>query len=301
MMGLLNIFLIISGSITKMSLKLISCIWLPNNKIVHLYDAQIMCFDGYWFFGFFCIILIIMAYIILFIMIYKQKNKKFNVENTFYKIISPYNESLWYWEGLLFLKRLMIAVLTSLQFMFKTNIDYILCSFIVIFGFFHSKINPFKYNRLNIFEIICLLSLSVVSISCATNVINVNSAHSKLQSIFVGSFILMPFIIFTILLIRMIIFIFISFKLPFKFTENDLKKIVKIKSRAPIVITSITHVKDKNNKNNTIDIDLDDEINIETKNVNKNIVEIKANNTLPANKVDIEMSQLDEVENSEKW
>ena len=130
--------------------------------MVHLYDAEENCFDGYLYFGLICLLTVIGIYSYLFYIVYQYKyNKHQQTKSVLYRMTVSFKLNLWYWEFILFFRRLIIAMSASLNFIIFTNINKILTSILIIYIVYHGNYKPFMYERLNVLETICLSHFSV--------------------------------------------------------------------------------------------------------------------------------------------
>merc|ERR1712228_420123 len=122
------------------------------------YDATTECYDVWWLSGFvlFCIALFVR-------MTRQSPEERLNPFNVYYEqFVKPYRSKYWYFEFILFSRRFFIALFSSLRVYTRSNIDILLLFLMIIYSFIHVAMRPFKWQRLNIVEGICLLSLSLV-------------------------------------------------------------------------------------------------------------------------------------------
>eukprot|EP01084_Bolivina_argentea_P043515 80179_1 len=105
-----------SASLLSTAWKLVTCISILefDNKNVHFYDASRECYDFSWFVGIFVIICICVFWLGLFIIISKQNSEqRQNESDPYYKFHKPFQQKVWFFEFVLFIRRFLISALTA--------------------------------------------------------------------------------------------------------------------------------------------------------------------------------------------
>ena len=117
--------LLIIGKILQILFTLLNCSKV-GNYTVHFYFGYEKCYKITWFLSFISLILIIFTFIWFFIKLRKtniiQRQNKDYILNQF---ISKYKPQFYYWEFIIFIRRIIIA-------MFAISVDDINAKFIFI-------------------------------------------------------------------------------------------------------------------------------------------------------------------------
>merc|ERR1712228_490915 len=177
------------------------------------YDATTECYDVWWLSGFvlFCIALFVR-------MTRQSPEKRSDPSNTYYEqFVKPYKSQYWYFEFILFSRRFFIALFSSLRVYTRSNIDILLLFLMIIYLIIHVAMRPFKWQRLNIVEGICLLSLSLVIGATP----QLNSDNHGFTDFFIGTIIIVPFI-------AVCFYVFIAIR---NICDKEMKQFEKVKQR----------------------------------------------------------------------
>eukprot|EP01083_Nonionella_stella_P150144 477808_1 len=191
----LKVITITAGTLLSLGFRLLSCVTLPGtNAFVHYYDSTSSCHGSfYWFMGLLMVIAVSLLFIIIFLQIRRQTGKeRKNPNHIYYQFTKPFTESCWYFEFVLFIRRLIIAALTSFRISNSNDLDILLQTTLAIFLSIECFMKPFKFDRLNVMEAISLLSLIAVTSAISRNG---DSNRETFIQLFVAFAILIPFCI----------------------------------------------------------------------------------------------------------
>eukprot|EP01083_Nonionella_stella_P017639 49372_1 len=201
--GLINILLMSAGPILSVSFKLLTCISIDSSQgYYHFYDVTKACYEFIWFLGLICILFIITIFIIFWYFIRKQSvEQRETASNEYRSLVSKYTPKVWYWEFVLFCRRFIIALFTSIQTNSISSSVLATC-IIILFGL-QIHFRPFKYKRANYMEMLSLLTLG--SIVVCLNLVTTDSGNSaQIMSVYISVLILTPLIIICSLMVRIV-------------------------------------------------------------------------------------------------
>ena len=122
----------------------------------------------------------------------------------------------------------------------------------------HCTLFPFKYQRLNILEVFCLFSLIIIS-SATTRI---NEGNEEFTEVFVGFAILIPFAVIACYILKACLFLYLSKRRKYVYSESELKRITKIKDRAPVAMSDTKM--DMEGNGTGVQKEVSNEINVET-------------------------------------
>eukprot|EP01083_Nonionella_stella_P101900 289403_1 len=162
--GCIYMILMTAGPLLSTSFKFLTCIKV-RDRPYHFYDAEIPCYGYIWFFaGLLPIVLLCGVLLRLWFVIYKQDaSQKTNETNPYRSVTKRFKSNMWHWEFVLFIRRFGIAALTSFYDLADQMTSIILVAFIVLLFALQTKFHPFKHQRANMLESICLFgTISVV-------------------------------------------------------------------------------------------------------------------------------------------
>eukprot|EP01084_Bolivina_argentea_P124585 220762_1 len=241
--AVLKVFVMTAGTLLGVGFKLLTCIKMPGTgtgNMIHLYEATQMCFDNYWMFGLILCLIVVVFFIALFIRIYYQtKQSRTSPHNVYRNIVKPFKTEYWWYEFVLFSRRFVIAAFTSLRLLSSNDIHIFLLIILMIYLVIHCVIFPFKYQRLNIVETICLCTLLIIS----GVTIEMNENNEDFGNLFISFAIIFPFLFIVAYTIKSILFLVCGKK-----NNLDKSEIQKIKQRRPIPISindNLNETKDK--------------------------------------------------------
>eukprot|EP01083_Nonionella_stella_P188035 692250_1 len=132
----LKVITITAGTLLSLGFRLLSCVTLPGtNAFVHYYDSTSSCHGSfYWFMGLLMVIAVSLLFIIIFLQIRRQTGKeRKNPNHIYYQFTKPFTESCWYFEFVLFIRRLIIAALTSFRISNSNDLDILLQTTLAMF------------------------------------------------------------------------------------------------------------------------------------------------------------------------
>eukprot|EP01083_Nonionella_stella_P181539 650646_1 len=232
--GAINILMMCAGPILSLCFKLLTPINIGDYhhpQYYHFYDATKPCYRFIWFAAFICISFICIVMFILWYSVRQQTpEQRGDASNEYRSLINKYASRAWYWEFVLFARRFIIAIFTAIETNAMTSAVLGLCIMMLLMA--HARFNPFRYDRANFVEALCLLSLGSV-ILCLN--MPVTGIYVKAMSIYVSVLILMPIVVILLLCVR------ILYRLcKFKITNNadisfskEMVAIEKIITRMP--------------------------------------------------------------------
>eukprot|EP01083_Nonionella_stella_P174356 604131_1 len=165
--GCMYVILMVAGPLLSISFKFITCIKFIDGKYYHFYDAEVMCY-GYmwWFAGIVPIVAVCSTLIVLWFTVHKQDiSERENESNPYWLLTKRFKKSAWFWEFILFIRRFLIAALTSFYDLEDKMISICLASLIIILFALQAKCNPFKHRSANIVESMCLFGTASMVVS----------------------------------------------------------------------------------------------------------------------------------------
>eukprot|EP01083_Nonionella_stella_P031956 87461_1 len=230
-MALLKLVTITAGTLLDIGFKLVSCVIFPNGEAVHYYNSTRTCFDGYLFGGLCIVAIATIAFVAIFIRIYKQKQEeRQSHRNVFRKIILIYVPSAWWMEFVLFSRRFIIALLSSNRVFQERQASTVLSALLVVYLCIQVQVQPFKYLRLNILECICLFAL--ISILNAVQ----GGDGALWNDVYIAFMILVPFMFMIYNVFMILRIIYITKKDPNTFSGIELRKLKTASLRSDVPI-----------------------------------------------------------------
>eukprot|EP01083_Nonionella_stella_P218978 784795_1 len=201
--GMISVVLMCAGPMLSTSFKLVACLSIEDFGYFHLYDSRKQCFGFFWIFGLIMILIICVVFVVFWYLVFTQSVlERDNESNRYRSLVNKYKSNVWFWEFVLFLRRLGIALLTSINYIASSIISIGLISFIVILFGLQAKFNPFKYARANVLETISLFGL--VSIIICVNFINAADEYHIYIMWYFTFLIAMPFLVVMAMVLRII-------------------------------------------------------------------------------------------------
>eukprot|EP01083_Nonionella_stella_P049915 132939_1 len=197
--GCINIILMTAGPLLSNSFKILTCFKFIDDKYYHFYDADIACYGTIWWLaGLIPIVVLCSSFILFWHTLYKQDaHQKSNEHNPYRALTKRFKPNMWYWEFVLFFRRFSIAALTSFYGVADVVTSIILASFIVFLLALQTKFYPFKHERADQMESICLFG--IVAIIIALIVMEDDSTYISLYLSFL--ILVPPFIVSAIVAI----------------------------------------------------------------------------------------------------
>eukprot|EP01084_Bolivina_argentea_P176613 305579_1 len=143
----------------------------------------------------------------------------------------------------------------------KWTTTIFLLTFLILYLALHASIQPFQYSGLNIMESICIISLTLITITARAN------PNSESNDIFITIAIILPFIALVLYLIKIISFICKSYTDQSAFSESDIQYIEQIKLRSKHLFNvDLDNIINKTNQTATGNNNDEDEMKIQTNN-----------------------------------
>eukprot|EP01084_Bolivina_argentea_P264234 447524_1 len=253
----LKIFVMTAGILLGMAFKLLSCITMTGTKnIVHSYDATATCFDQYWFIGFILCIVVVLFFVGLFFRIYYQElEERMSPYNTYRNIVKPFKEKYWWFEFVLFSRRFLIALFTSFRSIIVFDINIVLSVLLVLYLILHCGTCPFKYQRLNVVETVCLGSLVIISSAIS----RIDTYNKEFSDVVIGFAIIVPFLFIFYYTFKALSLLYSSQKNS-EFSQKELKQIEKIKSRSQFGTNDNDTSENKTEKHNMMVVEEKNEV-----------------------------------------
>eukprot|EP01083_Nonionella_stella_P065254 170808_1 len=157
--GCITMILITAGPLLSISFKFLTCIKV-GDRYYHFYDAEIACYEYIWVCaGLLPAVILCGVLLRLWFVIYKQDaSQRENETNPYRSLTRRFKNNMWYWEFVLFIRRFGIAALTSFYDLADQMTSILLVSFIVLLFALQTKFTPFKHQRANMVESMCLFA-----------------------------------------------------------------------------------------------------------------------------------------------
>eukprot|EP01083_Nonionella_stella_P270037 914044_1 len=164
--GSLHIILMTAGSLLSTSFKFLTCIKFVDGKYYHFYDADIACYGYVWWVAGMVPVLILCGMLMgLWFIMYKQgASEREKESHAYWSLSKRFRHKMWYWEFVLFIRRLGIAAFTSFYALADRMSGILLGSFIIILFALQARFNPFKHQRANLIESLCLFATASIVI-----------------------------------------------------------------------------------------------------------------------------------------
>ena len=215
-----QILLVALGVILSTVLKFLSCRSIPKeisngNKVKELewvlyYAGYESCFfvNPLWTIHLVFLIFVIVTFIYLYFRLKNTSDKIRNHLNFGMKtLVYTFQAKYWYWEFVLFSRRLSIAALTTFSYASDVYFSFILLLVLCVFLILHCYHLPFKHFEINFLEGICLFLL-IALFGCFKVIGGQNTINTKITNqviaIFLTIFILIPIIFVTFFGVRII-------------------------------------------------------------------------------------------------
>eukprot|EP01084_Bolivina_argentea_P041668 76908_1 len=194
----ISAFLLIIGNVMTVLFQLMNCQKLGTIS-VHTFFGNEHCYTSTWIVSFLCLMLIIIIFFMIFWRLKKigieERNNKDNVLNTF---VSKYKPRYFYWEFVIFIRRICVAMFTVSITDDTSRIIFIIT--IITFTIFQRNCKPFIVHSSNKLEFILLSCLSIVIMSHS-----LSSVNGTFNNVITSIFIILP-----ILIMIYYIFVFVT-------------------------------------------------------------------------------------------
>eukprot|EP01083_Nonionella_stella_P067680 179177_1 len=270
----LQLFIISCGTLLNVAFKLMSCITFPSKQMMHFYNPRQQCLGMYWILGLFLFLCVVVSFMWMAYKIYKQTSEqRHSRNNMFRKMIKAYHPRAWWWEFALFARRITIALCTSIRNVNAGDIDAILLGSLLIYSFWHVRVMPFKYTRLNRLEAVCLMVLILIFAVFSDDF---TTKYTSFIDYVMAVAILLPLILVAFYIVKIILFVASSSSSK-SYSETEFHKIDKARKRADVstqaehnqptkAVQIVTRTKEMHRNHDTVDeVQQDrDEIEIHT-------------------------------------
>lgn len=169
--ALFRALLIGIGAILSVFFKLLACRQIDDEISVHFYYGSHSCYDGTWYIALFVAIVIVILFTFLWYKLYKlpSSTRQSKKDNPLYSLVKPYNEKYWYWEFVTLSRRFILSLFTTIFYDSDKYWNVILSVILMTYLSFHVKMKPFKHQRSNTLETVCIivlfLSLSFITLT----------------------------------------------------------------------------------------------------------------------------------------
>ena len=182
-----------AGSLLFISFKLMSCTRMSDNgQMVHFYDASTKCFGGYFVFGSLLCVTVCVIFFRIFIKMRAQSAEdRGNGSNySVRQMIETYKAKYWFYEFIIFTRRLFIALLSAFRYLSPNDMDSLLLLILMVCLWSHSLLCPFEHQRVNLMEGTCLFCL--ILLIAASN--RLNEDHEQFANIFLCILVFVPLV-----------------------------------------------------------------------------------------------------------
>eukprot|EP01084_Bolivina_argentea_P263131 445253_1 len=145
--------------------KLLACV-VVGSETIHFYGPYKKCPSLYWYFALIIIMIIIIFWIIITYILYKMNDtERDSRKSSLRSITRPYKLKYWYWESIIISRRFIIAFLITFGYMNYNITQYMLLLVLIIYIVIHFRYFPFKHNKANVMESLCLILILLAMIT----------------------------------------------------------------------------------------------------------------------------------------
>ena len=149
-----RVMLISIGVLLTVCFKLLAVAHIEG-KWLMFYNADKQAFGGWWFGGLLGVCLVLTVFAGLFLNINNQDHR-YSSKSIYSKFVRSYKAECWFWEFVIFSRRLCISCFTALQFVGGRFVEFAFLSLLVVYFGLQIRFEPFAYDRVNQVETVCL-------------------------------------------------------------------------------------------------------------------------------------------------
>ena len=190
---LIELILLLIGSILAVLLKLMACAEV-GNKTVHLHFGYEPCYESTWNISLVIMIMIVIAFSFIFIKLrLSSSEQRQSHTNPLMLFTVIYKEEYYYWEYVIFIRRICIAFYSvSVE---NDSFALIFITVLVVFLSLHIQCQPFVIDGANRLETILLVVLIIIVTSQELSSIDtIWQEYITLSSIFLPFILMLYFI-----------------------------------------------------------------------------------------------------------
>ena len=191
----ITMYLLLISSILAVLFRLLHCQTIGASTY-HFYFAYEQCYGATWMMALLSLILIVASFSFIFIKLRKMTIvDRQNPGNGLSSLMTKFKPQYYYWEFVLFMRRIIIAFFAASAF--DNNYKLVFIIILSVFLYLQHEYQPFITYQGNKMEFILLRCLIFVVVLDMTSFIN-----STFEQILIASSIIFEFILFAYLMIR---------------------------------------------------------------------------------------------------
>ena len=174
-----------------------------GDQSVHFHFGVEQCYNGTWILSVIFLILIILAFSVIFVKLkYLDAASRQNNHNPLSKITSRYKPNYYYWEFIIFIRRILIAL-------FSVSVHDITWKFIfvcimVYFAILQKRHEPFIIHQANNLEYYLLLCFILIAVSQLISTINAVFLNMFISILIITPIILVSYYVYHLIKIKTI-------------------------------------------------------------------------------------------------
>ena len=191
-------YLLIIGKVLSTLFQLISCQPVGQHS-VHFYFGYEHCYGPTWFISVFMLFIITLSFGAVFVYGARMaKNQQYDPKTLMFKLCKPYKPEYWYWEYVIFVRRIIIAYFAvSASGMVNESL---FLSVVLLFSTTQWRLFPFVSNEANITEGVLLCGLMIV----ISSQILMESSDEMFFSVQLTAMVLLPFALLMYFVLRLL-------------------------------------------------------------------------------------------------
>eukprot|EP01083_Nonionella_stella_P010977 31202_1 len=198
---LLRFVLLYLGISMNTLFQILTAIRLPDGTLIHYYAPNKVIHASTIVIAVLSIGCVWFIFCAFFHRLWKQSEReRYSSRNVLKGFVSSFKSEFWYWEFVIGVRRVVIAIYGCFQFLAPVALNLLLCAFILAFIVVTVKVYPFKALWANRLEVLCLCSLQLTLI--CLNFVSSSQADS-FSHIFAAFCIIVPLILLLIFFIRL--------------------------------------------------------------------------------------------------
>ena len=166
--SLLTALLICIGQVLSIMFQLLACRNIGEYKSVHYFFGSEECYGAIWIGSLISLITMILSFSMLFVVIWfhqrsrKQCKTKENQRGQlyYYPVIGTYKDEYWYWELVMFIRRLLFALVFIV--FDDNNLKISMGVLLLIYSFIHQHYLPFRWKYVNKLDSYLIASITAI-------------------------------------------------------------------------------------------------------------------------------------------